>query len=54
MEKLINIADYGFHMANSNWREKVHPSLKPHLEKQISETTKHKEAYSNAMDPSIA
>ncbi|MDO8556645.1 MAG: hypothetical protein Q7R96_05735 [Nanoarchaeota archaeon] len=38
----------------AQWREKVHPKLKQHLESQIVETAQHKEAYMHAEDPSIA
>jgi len=36
------------------WRNKIDPSLKPHLEKQILEATKQKKAYKKAKDKATA
>ncbi len=38
----------------ASWRDKVDPSIKDHLEIQIAEAAKHREAYKMANDPSIA
>ncbi len=35
------------------WRNKIDPSLKPHLERQIIEASKQKKAYLNTKDPAI-
>ncbi|MFH1331927.1 MAG: hypothetical protein ABIH63_01440 [archaeon] len=37
-----------------SWREKVDPSIKDHLEVQVAEAAKHKEAYKEADDPANA
>ncbi len=37
-----------------DWREKINPIIKSHLETQIKETTAHKEAYSKAKEPTKA
>ena len=36
------------------WKEKVDPSIKTHLERQIGESIKHREAYENAKNPANA
>ena len=38
----------------AHWREKVDPKLRPHLETQIAETGREKDAYMNAEDPANA
>jgi len=37
-----------------NWRKKVDPILKEHLESQIKESYRHKESYSDAKNKNIA
>lgn len=37
-----------------NWRTKVDPSIRDHLEVQIAEAAKHREAYKEADDPKNA
>lgn len=37
-----------------NWKEKIDPIVKTHLDKQIGESLKHKQAYSNANNPAHA
>lgn len=38
----------------ANWRNKVDMSIKDHLEEQIAESSKHKDAYMQAKDPAEA
>ncbi len=47
---------YFFHYEKEmkTWREKVDPSIKDHLEVQIAEAAKHKEAYKEAKEPANA
>ena len=36
------------------WRKVLHPTLKPHLEHQISETFRHRKVISRSEDPKTA
>lgn len=36
------------------WRDKADPTIKPHLEKQIAETIKNRQAYGEATNPTAA
>lgn len=41
-------------MMNRNWRKRVDPIIKDHLETQIKEASKHKNAYRMSSNPSNA
>lgn len=38
----------------ADWRDKINPIIKDHLEAQIKETTTHRAAYSKAKEPTKA
>ncbi len=38
----------------ADWRDRINPVIKSHLETQIKETTAHKDSYSRARDPTRA
>ena len=45
---------FEFGLVYMDWKEKVDPTIRTHLDKQIAESIKDRRAYEEAMNPGIA